>query len=60
MPNKNDTRAYQWPKNKDQMWFTDRIDQFPNGTNLTAYPAKVLEKQIKFSLDRIVSFKSKK
>ena len=60
MPNKNDTRAYQWPKNKDEMWFSNRSDQFPNGTKLTAYPAKVIEKQIKFSLDRIASFKSKK
>ena len=59
MPNKNDTRAYQWPKNKDQMGFSNRVDQFPNGTKLTAYPAKVLEKEIQLSLERIVSSQMK-
>ena len=60
MPNKNDKRAYQWPKDKDQMWFTNRVDQFPNGTTLTAYPTKVLEKQIHLSLDKIASAQMKK
>ena len=60
MPNKNDKRAYEWPKDKDEMWFSNRVDQFPNGTKLTAYPTKVLEKQIQFSLDRIVSSQMKK
>ena len=59
MPNKNDKRAYQWPQDKDEMWFSNRVDQFPNGTQLKAYPTKVLEKQIQSSLDRIVSPQSK-
>ena len=55
MPNKNDKRAYQWPQDKDAMWFSQRLDTFPNGTQLKAYPTKVLEKQIQSSLDRMVS-----
>ena len=55
MPNKNDKRAYQWPQDKDAMWFSQRLDTFPNGTQLKAYPTKVFEKQIQSSLDRMVS-----
>ena len=55
MPNKNDKRAYQWPQDKDAMWFSQRLDTFPNGTQLKAYPTKVFEKHIQFSLDRMVS-----
>ena len=59
MPNKNDKRAYQWPQDKDAMWFSQRLDTFPNGTQLKAYPTKVFEKQIHSSLDRMVSSQSK-
>ena len=59
MPHKNDKQMYNWPKGKDQMWFTNRIDKFPNGTTLTAYPTKVLEKQVHDCLDKIASAQTK-
>ena len=59
MPNKNDKRAYQWPQDKDEMWFSQRLDTFPNGTQLKAYSTKVFQDQIQSSLDRMVSSQSK-
>ena len=55
MPNKNDKSAYQWPQDKDEMWFSQRLDTFPNGTQLKAYSTKVFQDQIQSSLDRMVS-----
>ena len=55
MPNKNDKSAFQWPQDKDELWFAQRLDTFPNGTQLKAYAPKVFQSQIQSSLDKMVS-----
>ena len=55
MPNKKDKIVFPWPQDKDELWFAQRLDTFPNGTQLNAYSPKVFQTPIQSSLDKIVS-----
>ena len=60
MPNKNDSKPYQWPSGKEEMCYKSRVDQMPNGTYLRCYEQKLLTGQVKFLLDKISDGKKKK
>ena len=62
MPNKNETRSYDWPKkcSPEEMFYKARIDEMPNGTILVCYDQKLLTSQVKSSLDKISDGKKKK
>ena len=55
MPNKNETRSYDWPKkcSPEEMFYKARVDEMPNGTILVCYDQKLLTSQVKSSLDKV-------
>ena len=55
MPNRKDKIDFQRPQDKDELWFAQRLDTFPNGTQLKPYSPRVFQSQIQSSLDRMVS-----
>ena len=60
MPHSNDKRKFSWPTGTEQVWYTARVDKFPNGTILSNFPPKVLQQQVYESLDKICDAKNKK
>ena len=60
MPHPNDKKKFSWPTGTEQLWYTSRVDRFPNGTFLSKLPPKVLQQQVCKSLDKICDNKDKK
>ena len=60
MPHNFDKRKFAWPTGSEQVYYTSRVDSFPNGTSLSNLPDKVFHKQVRASLDKICDSKKKK
>ena len=60
MPHNFDKRKFAWPTGSEQVYYTSRVDSFPNGTTLSNLPDKVFHKQVRESLDKICDSKKKK
>ena len=60
MPHSYDKRKFAWPTGNEQVWYTSRVDRFPNGTTLSNLPDKVFHKQVRESLDKLCDSKKKK
>ena len=60
MPHSHDKRKFAWPTGNEQVWYTSRVDRFPNGTTLSNLPDKVFHKQVCESLDKLCDSKKKK
>ena len=60
MPHPHDKRKFAWPTGNEQVWYTARVDHFPNGTTLINLPPKVLQQQVCESLDKLCDAKNKK
>ena len=60
MPHSLDERKFAWPTANEQVWYTSRVDRFPNGTTLSNLPDKVFHKQVCESLDKLCDSKKKK
>ena len=60
MPHSYDKRKFAWPTGSEQVYYTSRVDSFPNGTTLSNLPDKVFHKQVRESLDKLCDSKKKK